>query len=143
MENQINIIQQLFNEIQYLKRQNYINSQKIDELQIVVKSLYYQNEDSNYFTQNNWENIEMVGNNHKETPATKKIVRSIKCKWFNRGYCRMKSLCEFYHPTNVCKNTKNNEECLNKDCQDKHPKDCKNWLKGIANLMIFANISMI
>ena len=82
MDNQRNIIHQLINEIQYLKRQDYINSQKIDELQSVVKSLYYQNEDSNYFTpniENKWENIKKVGNDPKETLATKKIVRTIKC----------------------------------------------------------------
>ena len=72
-----------------------------------------------------------VKDNPNETKSTKKIEKhNIKCKWFNRGYCRMKSQCEFYHSPNVCTEIKNNKECLDKDCRDKHPKDCKNWMKG-------------
>ena len=90
MENQTNIIHQLINEIQYLKKQDYLNSLKIDELQNIVNFLYYQKEDSNKDIPNKVHrlaNIKKIQDDQKETVLKKKIVKTIKCKWFNKGYC--------------------------------------------------------
>ena len=48
-----------------------------------------------------------------------------KCRYFNRGYCKYKMKCRYFHPKNVCQEYVTNQKCSNSDCIDRHPKPCK------------------
>ena len=49
-----------------------------------------------------------------------------KCRYFNGGYCRLKSSCKFLHPKDHCKIDK----CIDKACPNRHIKPSNNWLKN-------------
>ena len=52
--------------------------------------------------------------------ATTEDKVPIKCKYYNRGYCRNKSGCKYYHPTSDCQ-----EQCSIKDCRFRHRNECR------------------
>ena len=44
----------------------------------------------------------------------------IRCKYYNSGFCKLKSECQFRHPTTICIKS----SCENKGCLSRHPKPC-------------------
>lgn len=52
------------------------------------------------------------------------------CRYHNRGYCKQKQECKFYHAQNVCESVSRNELCVLKSCSERHPKTCKHWKRG-------------
>ena len=52
------------------------------------------------------------------------------CKYYNRGYCRNKTLCLYTHPKDVCKLYVKEGECSVMDCSSRHPKTCRYWKRG-------------
>ena len=54
-----------------------------------------------------------------EKMVDKKIQR--KCKFYNSGFCRYKDECFFIHPKTICIE----EACRDKNCLDRHPKQCR------------------
>ena len=42
----------------------------------------------------------------------------------------MKSTCPFYHPERNCDQNTRNKSCENTNCEDRHPRVCKNWMKN-------------
>ena len=52
------------------------------------------------------------------------------CRYHNRGYCKQKRECKFYHAQNVCESVSRNELCVLKSCSERHPKTCKHWKRG-------------
>ena len=50
-----------------------------------------------------------------------------KCRYFNRGFCKYKTKCRFFHPGSVCKEYLRSGTCAIGECNDRHPKACK-WL---------------
>ena len=78
-------------------------------------------------------NVESIRETVKEESAPNQTTKSEenikifqKCRYWNSGYCRSKSLCVYLHPKDHCKNDK----CNNKECEHRHIKPCKNWLKN-------------
>ena len=61
----------------------------------------------------------------------KKKVENMKkkCKYFNKGHCKIKSDCKFSHPNEICQIYLAGEKCDQKSCNNRHPKVCK-WLQG-------------
>ena len=51
--------------------------------------------------------------------ASEKI--SIKCKYFNTGFCKYKDECQYFHPKEICEEV----SCINKGCRYRHPKQCR------------------
>ena len=49
----------------------------------------------------------------------------IVCKHFNRGYCKRKSFCWYFHPSDTCKIFLKDGKCEVQDCFSRHPKLCK------------------
>ena len=50
-----------------------------------------------------------------------KSNETIKCRYFNRGYCKNKSNCKYVHPTNDCE-----DDCSNSNCPHRHIIQCIN-----------------
>ena len=50
-----------------------------------------------------------------------KITSKRKCHYYDKGYCKNKDQCKFYHATTDCKN-----QCIKKSiCPNRHKKECK------------------
>ena len=48
------------------------------------------------------------------------MTEEIKCKFYDKGYCKKKDQCNYYHPTNDC------EKCENiKTCRLRHRIICR------------------
>ena len=52
-----------------------------------------------------------------------------KCRYYNKGYCKNETECNFYHPENVCDKFLSGNECSDRGCTKRHPRSCKFWLK--------------
>ena len=68
--------------------------------------------------------VTMVSGDNNEISAHKIILSSSNpkvCKFFNSGYCRLKSACTNIHYMQIC--SQNN--CKNKLCKCRHPVDCR------------------
>ena len=48
----------------------------------------------------------------------------------NRGYCKRKSLCWYFHTTDICIIFLKDGKCSVKDCFSRHPNFCKYQKKG-------------
>ena len=44
----------------------------------------------------------------------------IKCRYFDKGYCKLKNSCKYYHPSSDCEN-----RCKDDKCRYRHRRDCK------------------
>ena len=61
------------------------------------------------------------------------IERKIhKCRYYDRGHCKYKRGCKYFHPRDICKYYLDNGKCMEKSCVDRHPKVCKFWSKSKA-----------
>ena len=65
----------------------------------------------------------------KEDNIAKKAKR--KCRYFNGGYCKYKQKCRYIHPKDICKEYIQNQKCEDKECLDRHPRECK-WERSIG-----------
>ena len=50
-----------------------------------------------------------------------------RCRYFNRGYCKVGSNCEFDHSQGDCERHLGGEHCRERDCEKRHRKVCKYW----------------
>ena len=66
------------------------------------------------------------------TQSSVKKGRIKRCRYFNKGHCKYREKCKFYHPKIICKNYLENGKCESTDCCDRHPKICKFWSKNKA-----------
>ena len=64
-------------------------------------------------------------NSDKETKQKAKV-----CRYFNRGYCKYKFKCRFFHAEEVCEEFVKTQNCTKTACKDRHPKQCKWFNKG-------------
>ena len=115
--------------------QNVSNIAKLNEeivdlykvIQQIIKSPKYKNDVQN--------DVDVKNNkDKKETKKNKtfpdKTIRI--CKFFNKGFCKFKSLCSFFHPKTNCVI----ENCKDKLCEKRHIIECKNWKKGNCKFII-------
>ena len=55
----------------------------------------------------------------------------IACRYFNRGFCKMKRCCSFQHKSDeICEVHLQGIKCENKSCERRHPKSCRYFKKG-------------
>ena len=52
-----------------------------------------------------------------------------KCRHHNRGYCKFKEHCNFFHSLIICPLFLTDGICRNKRCLQRHPKDCRYWTR--------------
>lgn len=52
-----------------------------------------------------------------------------RCRYYNRGFCKFKTKCRFFHPLGICKEYLTSQKCETLNCLDRHPKPCK-WLES-------------
>ena len=57
-------------------------------------------------------------------------VKDKKCRYFNRGHCKYRERCRFYHEREICQTYLENNKCDRKICRKRHPKVCKFWLRS-------------
>jgi hypothetical protein len=77
------------------------------------------------------ENISKVNDEKDEKYNDEKDSKEIRCKYFNKGYCKMNKNCLFLHMSEkVCENHKHGTKCGNKECSQRHPKNCRYFLRG-------------
>ena len=68
---------------------------------------------------------------NEELKISDRINTKIKCKFYNRGYCREKSECKFSHLNEICQQYYEFGVCEEgRGCKERHPNKCKFWLKG-------------
>ena len=48
-----------------------------------------------------------------------------KCRYFNRGFCKYRNRCKYFHPQDICEKYLLNQKCEVSDCAFRHPKQCK------------------
>ena len=53
-----------------------------------------------------------------------------KCRHFNRGFCKFRNTCHFYHNPDICDEYLKNKVCHGRDCPYRHPKPCRNVKRG-------------
>jgi hypothetical protein len=53
-----------------------------------------------------------------------------KCYHFNKGFCRRKQGCPYYHPETFCEQFENEGMCVKLVCRDRHQRICKYWKRG-------------
>jgi hypothetical protein len=58
-----------------------------------------------------------------------KPKKHIKCRYNDRGLCRSKFECVYFHSEKICDKALSSGKCLEyKTCFQRHPKDCKHWM---------------
>ena len=55
------------------------------------------------------------------TQSAVKQGRRKSCRYFNKGHCKYREKCKFYHSKNVCQKYLENEKCECTDCSYRHP----------------------
>ena len=53
-------------------------------------------------------------------------------QYFDRGHCKRKDCCRYSHSRDICKLYLENRKCDRGNCQERHPKVCKFWMKNKA-----------
>ena len=53
-----------------------------------------------------------------------------KCRYYDRGHCKYKRGCKYFHPRDICSDYLQKGQCEIKNCMDRHPKVCKFWSKS-------------
>ena len=69
--------------------------------------------------------IDELSNKIKVTKEKEEI-----CRYYNKGHCKYRNKCRFYHPQNICKVYLESGKCVGKECSDRHPKTCIYWLRN-------------
>ena len=69
--------------------------------------------------------VEREDKSGKEAQTHGDKAMSIKCRYFNSGYCKYRQKCKFSHPNNICAEI----NCEKENCPKRHPKACK-YQKG-------------
>ena len=54
-----------------------------------------------------------------------------KCRYYNRGHCKFKEKCNYFHSSSVCDTFLKDGICQEKGCNERHPKDCRYWTRNI------------
>ena len=63
----------------------------------------------------------------KKSDKTK--IKSIKCPYYDRGYCKHGDECFNRHPAKVCED----EDCFGENCEKRHPNPCKFGIRCAYN----------
>jgi antitoxin component YwqK of YwqJK toxin-antitoxin module len=53
-----------------------------------------------------------------------------KCRYYDRGHCKYKLRCRYFHQRGICQAYFENGKCDRNNCVERHPKTCKYWLKS-------------
>ena len=69
----------------------------------------------------------ITGNKEEEHDLERKET---VCKFYNRGYCKYKMCCIYFHSQNICEIFLKDGKCFRKGCCLRHPKNCKYGKEG-------------
>ena len=82
----------------------------------------------------NVENMEIklkVVNQNECEGKKLRVKEKRKCRYDNRGYCKHKNMCLYYHSGQVCEQFLRDGKCETvKTCQHRHLRDCRYWLRA-------------
>ena len=68
-------------------------------------------------------------NDRNEEQEKLKESKPRKCRYFNRGFCKYREKCRYYHSAVICKEYVKEGCCRKNICSERHPKSCKFWTK--------------
>ena len=54
------------------------------------------------------------------------------CRYFNRGFCKFRSKCRYFHSQRICEKIFESQSCDDKNCEDRHPNQCKWYNSSIG-----------
>ena len=81
----------------------------------------------------NLENTEIkvkVVNQNEGEGKNLKVKEKRKCRYDNRGYCKHKNMCLYYHSGQVCDEFLRDGKCeTGKSCKHRHPRDYRYWIR--------------
>ena len=103
------------------------NESLLDQHKCLEQMIYSNKETLNKIE----DDLELIKNNKDTKSSMPSLSSDVKsksekrCPYFNSGYCKLKLMCPFRHPENIC----TNKDCIEKSCKKRHPKSCKYWKK--------------
>ena len=53
-----------------------------------------------------------------------------KCRYYNRGFCKFRERCRYYHSAIICVEFLEVGMCRKNGCPDRHPRICKFWAQN-------------
>ena len=63
--------------------------------------------------------------------AVKHKELKVRCKFYNRGFCKEGKRCTFFHPQDICHEYEYSGQCSQgSSCKLRHPRKCRYWLQG-------------
>ena len=75
--------------------------------------------------------LEALKNEELKRFETKQKKKQLKCRYYNRGFCKAGEGCSFIHPNDVCQEYTLSGTCSSgRGCWKRHPNKCKYWLRG-------------
>ena len=104
--------------------------QEIIKLQPIMDEIIVANSDAIKIIKSEVKNIKQNKNDDEKTykklekSTSNDLVKEIKCKYNNRGYCRNKQKCKYLHSNIVCEKHIKGEVCENNHCSLRHPRKC-------------------
>ena len=64
-----------------------------------------------------------------ENKAKTEPTRKLKCRYWNKGYCKEGAQCPFYHDKEDCESFKTRGRCEDRKCLKRHRKHCRYFNK--------------
>lgn len=140
LNERLEVIEERISDEHYNDVKDILESQlMIDELIVknsdeigVIKKIKEDNASAIKVLESKIENIDkeimVLGKNEEKTePEVQK-----KCSYYDKGFCRQKDSCKFYHPEKSCGDFRKDGICQKSFCRDRHPKMCRYWKRGFC-----------
>ena len=66
------------------------------------------------------------------SPYLEKKKSNLKCKYYDRGFCKSQMDCVYFHSNTICDILLSKGQCPeSKTCLSRHPRDCEHWTGDI------------
>ena len=73
----------------------------------------------------------METENPNEDQAAKRVkYKERKCRYYDKGICKYKSKCGYFHPNQICEEYERTGNCQGHNCKDRHPERCRQRSSG-------------
>ena len=77
----------------------------------------------------NQDNME-TENPNEDQEAKRFKYKEGKCRYYDKGFCKYKSKCRYFHPNQICEEYGRTGNCQGHDCKERHPERCRQWSSG-------------
>jgi hypothetical protein len=73
------------------------------------------------------DNVRTDTDKKEETQDELEKFKKTKCRYFDKGFCRYRNKCRYFHPQKTCEEYLRSSKCDHLNCEDRHPEACKYW----------------